>query len=132
MVSAYYLDSSVAIHVLERTPAAAAWFEGAVAVKEISLFSSRLLRLELTRVLRREDRPVRLRENVLVHVNWLALTEQVMIQAEAIGVHVKTLDAIHLASALGSGLDPIVATHDARMIEVANTIGLATFDPLAA
>ena len=41
-------------------------------------------------------------------------------------------DALHLASALAIGRDPLVVlTHDATMDAVARDLGLRTFDPLA-
>ena len=42
-----------------------------------------------------------------------------------------TSDALHLASALAIGRDPLVITHDATMDAVARDLGLRTFDALA-
>ncbi|MGD9619018.1 MAG: hypothetical protein AB7G47_00020 [Mycolicibacterium sp.] len=45
---------------------------------------------------------------------------------------VRTLDAIHLASALRSGLeDLVIVTHDTTMKSVAATIGFRIIDPVA-
>jgi len=132
VVSPHYLDSSVAAHILDGRREAATWFEGAVEDDEVMLISSRILRLELTRFLRRDGRPLSLRDAILNRVNSVPLTERVVQRAEGIESHVKSLDAIHLASALETGIEPTVVTHDARMKQVAEILGLATFDPLAA
>ena len=52
-------------------------------------------------------------------------------EAEAIVPHVKTLDAIHLASLLHTGLDATIVTHDANMRAVAEVLGYPTVDPVA-
>ena len=45
--------------------------------------------------------------------------------------HIKTLDAIHLASVLRSGLeDVVVCTHDQAMSAVARLLGLEIHDPV--
>ena len=51
--------------------------------------------------------------------------------AEAIVPHVRTLDAIHLASLVAVGLDATVVTHDAGMAAVARELGYAVIDPVA-
>lgn len=63
-------------------------------------------------------------------MSLIPLTEAILQQAEAIIPHVKTLDAIHLASALAIGRDPVVVTHDATMHSVAVDLGLDTHDPV--
>ncbi len=87
--------------------------------------SSRILRTEITRVLRREGGlPVVDRDHVLDFVDTIPLDHAVLQEAEAIIPHVRTLDAIHLASALRSGLeDLVIVTHDATMKSVAAAIG---------
>ena len=50
--------------------------------------------------------------------------------AESIGHHVKTRDALHLATALLVGQPITIATHDARMAAVAEQLGLPTVDPV--
>lgn len=126
----FYLDTSVAVHALQGTPAAEAWFDAATRQPEVELVSSRLLQTELTRVLRRDGRPVVEREDILGHVATVDLTEAILNAAEAITVHVKTLDSIHLASALAVGGHVVMATHDNNVKEVAAVLGLETFDPL--
>lgn len=92
--------------------------------------SSRILRTELTRYLRREDVPVGERDTVIGHVALIDLTEGILINAEAIQEHIRPVDAIDLASALAVGLEIVIATHDARLGEVAAALGLETTDPV--
>lgn len=127
----FYLDTSVAVHAFERTPSAARWFDGITAHADHQLVSSRILRTELTRYLRREGVPVAERDSVIGHVALVDLTEGILINAEAIQQNLRTLDAIHLASALAVGSELVIATHDARLGEVAAALGLETIDPVA-
>ncbi|GAA4905433.1 type II toxin-antitoxin system VapC family toxin [Tessaracoccus lubricantis] len=131
MVTTYYLDTSVAVHVLMGAHRnASEWFDETVG--EAELISSRLLRTELTRVLRRLNEPVTRRDHVLDFIGIIPLDHAVLQEAEAIVPHIRSLDAIHLASALRSGIeDIVVCTHDARMKEVAAELGLGTLDPVS-
>ncbi len=95
------------------------------------IVSSRILQTELTRVLRRERRPVAERDLVLEKVAMTPVTEAVLMSAEAISGHVRTLDAIHLASALAVGSDVLVS-HDAAVKRFARILDLHVLDPLAA
>ena len=131
MVSTYYLDSSVAIHVLAGTRSASAWFDATTAEPTATVISSRLLRTELTRTLRRLGEEPQRRDEILDHVGTIPLDHAVLLEAEAIVPHIKTLDAIHLASALRSAAeDIIVCTHDETMKAVATMMGMAVHDPI--
>lgn len=132
MVSRFYLDTSVAYHALVGTPGAVAWFDSVGVQSEDVLVSSRLLRTELTRALRREGVAVSDRDRVLDKVAMVPVTEAVLTSAEAITEHVKTLDAIHLASALAVGADVVMVSHDDGLKRVAEVLGLEVLDPLAA
>lgn len=128
-MTSYYVDTSVLGRVLLReSPAATKWFLDAAECGE--LLSSRLLRTELTRLIRRERLAISDRDEILDFVATVPLDHAVLTGAEAIVPHVRTLDAIHLASALRTGLeDLVIVTHDARMQEVAGLIGFDVFDP---
>ncbi|MEL4358905.1 MULTISPECIES: PIN domain-containing protein [unclassified Luteococcus] len=130
-MTTYYLDSSVAMRILlGHSPAAAHWFDDTTASND-EILSSRLLGTEMTRVLRRLEAPIERRHEVLSHVGTIALDHAVLQEAEAILPHIKTLDAIHLASALRSGRDGvIICTHDRTMQAVSHDLGLATMDPV--
>ena len=129
-MTTYYLDTSVAVHALRGTREAEAWFDEVTAQPQTALVSSRILQVELTRVLRRDGLPVSSRADVLRHVALLAVTESVLATAESITEHVKTLDSLHLASAVQLGGDTVVVSHDVSLLRVAGVLGLATLDPL--
>lgn len=130
-MSYFYLDTSVVVHaLLGHSNSAAEWLDKTSADESNLLFSSRVLRTELTRVLRREGLPIATRDEVLDFIGLIPLTEAILIAAEAIVPPVKTLDAIHLASVIGSGLDATIVTHDAAMTAAAYTIGYPVFDPI--
>jgi len=124
-----YLDTSVALAQLlaeDRTPPDALWAE--------PLVSSRLLEYELwTRVHARglgrsHGDDVR---NLLGRIALLELTAPVLARAlEPFPVPVRTLDALHLASAdflRQQGQNVRLATYDARMLAVAGRLGIDTF-----
>ncbi|GAB96225.1 hypothetical protein BJY21_004436 [Kineosphaera limosa] len=132
MVTQYYLDSSVGLRILlGHSPAAARWFDSATGSPRDRVISSRLLRTEMTRALRRLGEPLETRRAVLDHVGIVPLDHAVLQEAEAIVPHLKSLDAIHLGSALRSGVEGIViATHDRAMAVVAGELGLDVHDPV--
>ena len=128
----FYLDTSVALHaLLGHSPSAAAWIDEVSADGQHLVVSSRILRTELTRVLRREGLPVNRRDEVLDVLALVPVTDGVLAAAEAIESHVKTSDAIHLGSVIAAGLDATVVSHDAAMIKAATSLGYPTFDPVA-
>lgn len=59
------------------------------------------------------------------------ITRETHAVAESIERHVRTLDALHLATALLIGESVTVATHDVNMKAVAEHLGLDTVDPVA-
>lgn len=128
----YYLDSSVVADVVLVEGRAAEWFDDLTGGPGTEIVSSRLLQTELTRTLRREGRPLHERAAVLDYFSFVPVTEQILITAEAITEHTKTLDAIHLASALAVGGDLVLASHDANMLRLAGLLGLTTVDPVTA
>lgn len=129
MNQTFYIDTSVAGRILlGQSPAAARWFDDASL--DAGLLTSRLTKTELTRLARRESIDFTERDKILDVLAFVPLDHAVAQEAEAIVPHVRTLDAIHLASALRAGIDGIViVSHDSRMLEVATEIGFATFDP---
>ena len=131
-MTTYYLDSSVAVRIiLGHSVEAAVWFDAATGGPRDRVVSSRILRTELTRVLRRESIPVLARDQILDFIDVIPLDHAVLHEAEAIVPHVRSLDAIHLGSALRSGLDDlVVVTHDSAMATVAATLGLRVLDPV--
>jgi predicted nucleic acid-binding protein len=130
-MTAYYLDTSVALlALLGHSPSAAEWIDTVSAAPEHELVTSRLLRTELTRVLRRERLPISLRDEILDVLSLIPVTETVLAAAETIEPHIKTLDAVHLGSVIASGLDTTIITHDAGMKAAAERLGYPTHDPV--
>lgn len=127
----YLLDSSVALRViLGHAPAAAAWIDRVNGDPDQGIIASRILKTEITRVLRREGLPVSRREALLDYVSLLPISDATLAQAETIVPHIKSLDAIHLASLIHSGIDATVITHDTTMANVADLLGYRAFDPI--
>lgn len=130
-MTVYYLDTSVALRaLLGHSPSAAAWIDQITADAEHTVVSSRILRTELTRVLRREGLAVNRRDEILDVLSLVPVTEGVLAASEAIEPHVKTLDAIHLGSVIAAGLDATVVSHDAGMLAAATSLGYSTLDPV--
>lgn len=130
-MTTYYLDTSVALRaLLGHSPSAAAWIDQVTADDEHVVVSSRILRTELTRVLRREGLAVSRRDEVMDVLSLVPLTDGVLAAAEAIEPQVKTLDAIHLGSVIAAGLDAVIVSHDAAMIAAATWLGYPVLDPV--
>jgi uncharacterized protein len=117
--------------MLAHSASAAQWFDSMTGREDDRVVSSRILRTEITRVLRREGLPVADRDQILDYIDTIPLDHAVLQEAEAIIPHIRTLDAIHLASALRSGLDDLViTTHDVTMKSVAVKLGFRITDPV--
>lgn len=124
-----YLDSSVALRTIldvSERERLQSW----MATPGAGFLSSRLLRTEVVRVLRRDGRPLSDATPLLDRVGLLDITRETHAVAESIERHVKTLDALHLATALLVGEPVTVATHDATMKVVAEQLGLLVTDPV--
>ncbi len=125
-----YLDSSVALRTILNVPEqrqVQSWLDTAGTV-----VSSRLLRTEVVRVLRREGRPVSDGRPLFDRIGLIEISHETHTVAESIERHIRTLDALHLATALLIGEQVTVATHDQAMLAVAADLGLDTVDPIAA
>ncbi len=62
----------------------------------------------------------------------LEITRETHTVAESIERHIKTLNALHLATALLIGAPITVASHDATLKTVAEHLGPSITDPVAA
>ncbi|MDN5794937.1 MAG: type II toxin-antitoxin system VapC family toxin [Intrasporangium sp.] len=123
-----YLDASVALRTILDVPERErlqSWMQDAGTI-----VSSRLLRTEVIRVLRRDDRPLIEGTPLLDRIGMLEISRETHTVAESIERHVKTLDALHLATALLIGEPVTVATHDQTMKTVARHLGLNITDPV--
>ena len=131
-MTVFYLDTSVALRaLLGHSPSAALWIDQTTSDARHQVVSSRILRTELTRVLRREGLPVNLRDEILDVLAIVPVTDGVLAAAEAIEPHVKTLDAIHLGSVIAAGLDATIVSHDTAMIAAATSLGYSILDPVS-
>ena len=81
-------------------------------------------------MLRRKQLDVSLAHPVLDRIETVGVNDGVLQSAAAIETHVKSLDAIHLATCLLLGANLTFVTHDVAMGLAAETLGFVTFDPL--
>jgi predicted nucleic acid-binding protein len=128
---ATYLDSSALVKLAVAEPESAALRRD--LRRRSTLVSSALARVEVLRALLLEgDEGLARGRAVLARVDLVRINERVLNAAGALlPVQVRSLDAIHLATAqeLGADLGHIV-TYDDRMVEAANELGLRTAAPV--
>ena len=127
----YYIDASVAIHVMDRTDSrVVAWFNERMNQQDV-VASSALLRLEVTRYLLRLGRSFPDAEDLFSALAFSPVDNTLIREAEAITPYIKTLDTLHLATALrlGDALTSLISD-DAKMTRAAQTLGMATYNPL--
>lgn len=125
-----YVDSSAAVKIViaeSESDALARWLR-----PHAPLVSSALLRTELLLAVRRED-PDRIEHAraALQRFDLHAIDAMILETAGlAVPAHIRSLDAIHLATALrlADELEAIV-TYDRRMIEGAKALGLPVASP---
>lgn len=126
-----YLDTS-ALAKLVRTEAETSalrdWLDDRAGVR---LVSSSLARVELVRAVRAEgDTAIRQATVILIELDQLPMTMDLLDAAGALPLPLKSLDAIHLASALRlrGDLDAFVA-YDKRLLTAADEMGLPVASP---
>lgn len=125
-----YVDTSVVLAQVfaeGRVPPASIWRE--------SLVSSRLLEYELWTQMRARNVPapgIDAALETMGRIAFLDLGRDLVARAlEPFPVQVRTLDALHLASAhflRSQGVDLRIATYDARMGEAASALGFDLVD----
>ncbi|MBI5161601.1 MAG: type II toxin-antitoxin system VapC family toxin [Micrococcales bacterium] len=128
-----YLDSSALIKLVAeepQSPALEVWIGERLPV---DLVSSRLAQVEVMRGVRRIDAELLpSAAQLLARVGLLSLdARQVLDLASTVGSpHLRSLDAIHLASALilGDALDAFVG-YDRRLLDAAADLGLPVVSP---
>jgi predicted nucleic acid-binding protein len=123
-----YIDSSVALaHLLgePQRPDETFWLE--------SLVSSRLLEFEVINVLRTKGRGQThegLANDLLAGVGLVELIPEVIGLTKGKMSAVRTLDALHLASAvflMGNGVNLRLASYDARMVDAARKLRIPIY-----
>lgn len=124
-----YVDTSSALKILleeDGTAQVRGLFREAAQLKNL-LVSSRLLRTEMLRIAYRESLDLDDVSKVLTYVNLVDVGRDILDLAGNLRFHVRTLDAVHLATAstLDGGQDEVhLLTHDARMRLVGAEMGL--------
>ena len=128
---ALYLDSSAFVKLAVEEPETAV-LRGFLANREHRRVSSALLRTEALRAVRHlgAEALATVREG-LRRVDLVGIDDRILDTAGTLEPRVlRTLDAIHVATAmaLGDDLEAIV-TYDERMVEAARLLGLSTVTP---
>jgi uncharacterized protein len=130
-VSALYLDSSAFVKLLVEEPETAA-LRGYLANQGHRRVSSALLRTEALRAVRQlgAEALATVREG-LRRVDLVGLDDRILDAAGTLEPRIlRTLDAIHVATAMAIGEDlEAIITYDERMIEAARLLGLSTETP---
>jgi hypothetical protein len=131
MSEALYIDASASLKLVVEEPESWALAD---ALAGDQLISSEICRVELGRVLQRlglGQGAERLVRGVVERIELLRLDDQILDRASEVGPNdLRTLDAIHLASALAIGreLDAVV-TYDRRLAAAAEGAGFAVLSP---
>ena len=130
-MSAVYLDSSAFIKLVIEEPETAA-LKSSMAGRRARRVSSVLLRTEAVRSVRRHgpEALAAVREG-LRRIDLVGIDDRILEAAGTLEPQVlRTLDAIHLATAMAIGDDlEAIVTYDERMIEGARLLGLPTTSP---
>ncbi|PWJ25811.1 hypothetical protein ATK17_1949 [Branchiibius hedensis] len=125
-----YADTSALVKLVVREPESAAVHQ--LTTSGAVLVSSDLARTELLRASRRSTpAAVSAARDVLSRLVLLAATPAIFDAAAVLEpITLRTLDAVHLASALTLGDElEAVLTYDARLGEAANHLGLRVLAP---
>ena len=124
----YYLDTSAAAKLVVQeveSDALAEWADG----PEVELVATLLLETELRRVAHRLGIAQEAATAILDRVTLHQLPPSLFHEAGILpGTSLRSLDALHLASAIRLGVRGIV-TYDDRLAEAALAVGLTVFTP---
>jgi len=125
-----YLDASAAAKLLvdeSESEALAAYLDG--IGDEQDLVSSALLETELRRLAVRLDLDQSAVTDLLARVDLVDPPRSLFHEAGLFpGTHLRSLDALHLATALRVEADTLVA-YDARFLDAARSVGLGVHSP---
>lgn len=125
-----YLDTSAAAKVLIdeiESDALTAYLDRSDSGREI--VSSALLETELRRLAVRLDLAQASVSELLARVDLVDPSRSIFHEAGVLpGANLRSLDALHLATALRAEADVLVA-YDTRLLEAARALGLATDSP---
>ncbi len=128
-MTTWYVDTSAALKLILREPESASLIE-AIAGARPALVGSNLLETELRRAAHRStvltQRHV---SGLLARFSLYDVPAAVFTQAGLLpGASLRSLDALHLASAMALEVDAVV-TYDHRLAEAATDVGLPVLAP---
>jgi uncharacterized protein len=125
-----YLDASAAAKLLveeEESEALAAYLDETVDEHEV--VSSALLETELRRLAIRLELEQSMVTDLLARVDLVDPPRSLFHEAGLLpGTHLRSLDALHLATALRVDSETFVA-YDARLLDAARSVGLSVHSP---
>ena len=133
----WYLDTSVLLRaMLGDSPSALAWLNKAFTAGD-EFYSSHLLETETMRTIHNShlaaggvDYPDwSIPRMWLDRINRVHITQAILADAILLAASIRTLDAIHLATADALGSSVGVVTHDARMAEAIRTLNAHPVHP---
>jgi len=127
-----YLDSSALLKLLVEEPESAAFASWISKRQTTPSVSSELVKLEVVRAARRLDaRVVPGARAIVSQLDLIPLSGSVIEEAAEVGgPMLRSLDAIHLASALSIRADlTAFVAYDRRLVEAAETAGLPVDSP---
>lgn len=127
----WYIDSSIALRAIrEESLATRAWFDSALAAGD-RLVTSRLLELEVTRVLKNADLDVTTAADLVDRFYLVPLTDDLVDVAMSFDERLGGADSLHIATASRLGSNAVtIATHDRQMAVAAAAIGFEVTDPV--
>ena len=126
-----YLDTSAAAKILLREAESDALKAQLDDLRDggLLVMSSVLLETELRRTAERAGHPQSLVTEILDRLEIFELDRAVFRAAGLLpGVHLRSLDALHIAAAFRVGAD-VMVTYDERQIDAARAVGLHTLSP---
>jgi len=130
--AAWYVDSSVVLRALvNRSAAAQTWLQGVISRGE-ALYGSRMLELEVRRVIRNTGQPQYVADDCLARFQLITITDDLIDDAIALPYPTGAGDSLHLATAIQIATLPLtLVTHDAQMARAAQAIGrFPVIDPV--
>jgi hypothetical protein len=125
-----YLDASAVVKLVVAEPETAAL--RAFLAQQRSFVSSRLTAVEVARALARAGMGVDVAlERILSRIHQVAISDQILSTAAGLNpASLRTLDAIHLATAMAAGSDiAVLVSYDRRLTEAAAAAGIPTASP---
>ena len=126
-----YVDTSAVVKLVIEEPESEqlATYLDKLITDDVSLVSSILLETELRRLAVRHNLSQALVWEVLQRFDLTEPDRAMFVEAGLLpGPHLRTLDALHIATAVRAGADTIVG-YDARLTEAAHSLGISVTTP---